>query len=289
MELPSLDLLRSLVAFAESRNLVEAAQRLGLSQPAVSIHLKRLEGATPVPVFSVEGKRKVLTHYGRALYVATRRELNRLEQSLEHVDRIYAFPEKLTLRVGARREIVHRVAQCIDFPGKIHFSTLSSQRAVARLLDHTVDLAVSHDQPDHPEIISRRLFSNGVMWVAHRKWLGSQEATLEMAADRSFLSKVPCLAYREDAPFLREWALHQGLRLRDLNIRYVCEDWASIIKLVEAGAGYSLVPDDMEVSSALVSTIGIPSSVIPKITHYALFHPDLRKIPAFKSFLKPAS
>ena len=72
---PPLELLELLVAVAESRNLVEAAARVGLSQPAVSMKLKTLETQLPLPAFARHGKRKVLTHYGSELYLAARTQL----------------------------------------------------------------------------------------------------------------------------------------------------------------------------------------------------------------------
>ena len=36
-------LIQTFVAFIEAANITEAAEKLGISQPAVSVHLKKLE------------------------------------------------------------------------------------------------------------------------------------------------------------------------------------------------------------------------------------------------------
>jgi DNA-binding transcriptional LysR family regulator len=53
-----LDLLRSYVAFVESSNMVEAAAKLGVSQPLLTKHLQLLEEISDQPLFAFEGRKK---------------------------------------------------------------------------------------------------------------------------------------------------------------------------------------------------------------------------------------
>jgi DNA-binding transcriptional LysR family regulator len=292
METVSLDLLRALVAVAESKNMVEAARKMGLSQPALSFQLKKLETSVPLPIFSFEGKRKVLTHYGRSLYRTTRRQLNRLDLALEKVNRRYGSAENLTLKIGTRREIFPRIADQLRFPGKIKFIALPTHRAVLRLLEHSLDLAISHEVPDLSEIIAKKLFSNGVKLVVHKKWIeslggeNSRKPLSSLAKSPEFLGRVPALSYRDDAPFLTEWAQAAGMTIKDFKIKYVCEDWNTVMSLVESGSGFSIVPEDISTQNVDILSFPIPKSVVPEVTYFVLYHRDLRKIPIFRNFLE---
>src|SRR5690242_5833191 len=114
---PDLNLLKTLISVAESRSFQEAAQRLGISQPAVSFQLRQLEATVAAPLFYLSGKRKVLTHYGQSLYETAKRQMHAFGKSLEDLDRNYANPGKLTLRIGGRLEVLAFVSPRISFPG----------------------------------------------------------------------------------------------------------------------------------------------------------------------------
>ena len=286
MKIPSLDLLSTLVAVAESPNLIEASRRLGMSQPAVTQHLQKLEQSSPYPLFTYQGKRKVLTRFGETLYESARSDLLRLEQGIARVTQAYALPENLTLRLGCRREIFSVAARKFHFPGRVEFSALSSQQALERLFDRSIDIAVSARRPDAHEIVARKIFNYDTRIVVHKKWLqGSDTFTLHQASSPEFLTRVPALAYRRDAPLLREWLTAQGISPNSITPRILCEDWRILMQLVEAHAGYALIPAHTPSFSPEVVSLPVPTSVIPEVTFYALFHRELRKIPAFKELL----
>ncbi|MFZ3229020.1 MAG: LysR family transcriptional regulator [Pseudobdellovibrio sp.] len=52
MKKPSLELLESLIVFAESGSLSKASDRLNMTQPALSMQLKRLEDFFDFPIFA---------------------------------------------------------------------------------------------------------------------------------------------------------------------------------------------------------------------------------------------
>ncbi|MCW6510774.1 LysR substrate-binding domain-containing protein [Lichenifustis flavocetrariae] len=66
MNLISLDIrmLRSLVSVVDSGSITETARRLGRTQPAITLQLKRLEELAGKPLFSHEGRRMALTSDG---------------------------------------------------------------------------------------------------------------------------------------------------------------------------------------------------------------------------------
>ena len=286
MKIPSLDLLSTLVAVAESPNLIEASRVLGISQPAVTAHLQRLEQSAPYPLFTFQGKRKVLTRFGQSVYESARDNLQELEQGLAEVVQAYAQPEKLTLRVGCRREIFTVVARKFRFPGRVEFSALSNHKAVSRLLDRSIDIAVSYSRPEAADIMAKKIFTFGSRLVVHKKWIEhSHPLTLSLASSTEFLTRVPALAYRREAPLLREWLIAQAIDPSKITPRMLCEDWRLLMHLVEAGAGYCVLPSNNETTSPDVLGIDLPSTVLPQVPYYALFHQELRRIPGFENLL----
>ena len=82
-----LNLLRVLNALLAEKSTVKAAERVGLSQSAVSAALGRLRGALDDPLLVRQGQRIVPTDFARSLEVPLKLILDDLEKLLlEHVD-----------------------------------------------------------------------------------------------------------------------------------------------------------------------------------------------------------
>lgn len=96
--------LKSFVAIAETGGVTRAAQRLSLTQSAVSMQLKRLEAALGQPLFERERKQMVLTAHGEQLLSYARRMLELNDEVLARMTE-QAFEGELTL--GAPHDIVY--------------------------------------------------------------------------------------------------------------------------------------------------------------------------------------
>lgn len=77
------DVLRSFVAVVDGGSMLRASERVFLSQPAISLQMKRLEELLQVPLFLREGRRLVLTPQGE-------RVLGHAREMLALNDRIVA-------------------------------------------------------------------------------------------------------------------------------------------------------------------------------------------------------
>ena len=62
-----IDVLRSFVAVVEGGSMLRASERVFLSQPAISLQMKRLEELLQLPLFIREGRRLVLTPQGETV------------------------------------------------------------------------------------------------------------------------------------------------------------------------------------------------------------------------------
>jgi len=283
MLMPSFELFEVLIAAAESRNLTDAAQKLKLSQPAVSMKLKELERQSPLPLFSLEGKRKVLTHYGRELYKIAKANRSAMANLYQSLNREYASAETLTLKVGSRRELFEALAPKIRFPGRLQFVALSSQECVQHLLDHKIDIAISHSLPDSPEIMGKKILESSANLVVHKKFLKGKK---NAASDPDFLQETPSVLYLETGHLLSEWVAHHKVPFESLKVRGIAEDWRTVQALVDEGWGYGIVPSYVPSFNPDVVTFPLPASVLPYYTFYAIFHKDLKRVPAFKEVLE---
>lgn len=69
------DVLRSFVAVVDGGSMLRASERVFLTQPAISLQMKRLEDLLQVPLFARKGRRLVLTPRGQDVLVHAREML----------------------------------------------------------------------------------------------------------------------------------------------------------------------------------------------------------------------
>jgi DNA-binding transcriptional LysR family regulator len=285
MKCPHPELLRVLAAAAESRNFYEAARLAGLSQPAVSMKLKQLQAQVPLPIFSLEGKRKVLTHYGRALYSMAREQREKMDRDFELLNRRYASARDLTLRIGCRQEVFNRVAPKLAFGGRIEHVSLSSHESILALQNHAIDIAVASELPDSAELMAKEVLRSESRLVVHRRWLKGKRLSMGLARDPEFLAGTPCILYQGNGHLLRDWVSHLRLSVAQLRPILVVGDWRGIQENVDAGLGYAIVPSYVEPRSKSVDCLALPHEVLRAYVYFAVFHKDLRQVGPFKRML----
>src|SRR6185295_410195 len=166
--------------------------------------------------------------------------------------------------IGVLTELFYRVVEFIKFPGRVQFFGMSNRESISALLDHNIDIAITHQRPDLSTIYATKLFAEGVKICVHKKFLGGKELTASIAKNPRFLSQVPFLAYKEDSPFIGEWLRHANVSRSALRILRICEDWRAIMAFIELQHGYSIMPRDLMTSSPDVTTFEVPYEVIPQ-------------------------
>lgn len=239
--------LRYFVAVAEELNFSKAAERLGMAQPPLSQQIQRLEAIVGHPLFE-RRPRVRLTPAGEAFLLSARRALAQVEQGVEASHRA-ARGEIGTVTVGfAASMVLSLVPEAVRafrkrFPGvELHLRELSSAAQVQALRDGQIDVGfVREPMAADPEIELEEI--GGESFVA----VLPPEHPL---ADRR---RVPLAALAEE-PFVH-FPRHVAPGLYD-RILSLCQDagfhprvvqeaheWLTIVGLVEAGMGVSLVPE----------------------------------------------
>ncbi|TXS95280.1 LysR family transcriptional regulator [Parahaliea maris] len=149
----SLDQWRALLAVVDSGGYAPAAEALGKSQSAISYAIQKLESALDLRVFSIDGRRAVLTDAGQVLYRRARQLVSEAED-LEHLAR----------RLQQRFETEIHIAVDAIFP-------------VWLLLEGMAELA--------------QAFPDTRVQVYETVLTGTEEALLQRRVDLALASRVP--------------------------------------------------------------------------------------------------
>jgi DNA-binding transcriptional LysR family regulator len=144
-----IDLLRTAVAIAETGSYTKAARELGLSQPAVSLQVKRLQKLFVGEIFDVSSGRPQLTAYGEAIVDNGRRILGINDEllSLANVKPSGANQIVIGLHNSIAPQQLFRVFKSVSSNQRreIVFRNLSSHSLLKGLEGGYIDIALLID------------------------------------------------------------------------------------------------------------------------------------------------
>ncbi|MEM9872160.1 MAG: LysR family transcriptional regulator [Pseudomonadota bacterium] len=234
--------LRYFRAVAHEGNLTRAAERLNLSQSALSIQIKALEARLGHALFDRVGRQLQLTEVGRI--------------ALDHADRIFSTGEDLMailnrsadatppLRVGALSTLSRNFQIQFLRPALTHpeldmvLTSGGSAQLLKALSDLALDVVLTTDAPRS---------AAGSDFIAHR--LAAHPAHLHGVPERMDHTDLKTLLTRQPVIVPTESAMRTGFNrlIARLGVqpRIVADvdDMAMVRLLAREGAGLALAPD----------------------------------------------
>ncbi len=239
------DHLRGFYFVARLGSFTEAAARLYLSQPAISLQVKALEKELGERLFDRVGRKIRLTHAGELLYVEAEGLLAKLEE-LEGTVRELKSLERGRLGLGASDTtsiyFLPGLLKCFRqaYPGvEVSISSVMSPQVVRKVLDRDVDLGIVTLSKAALELEVIPLFGERLVCIvspdhafAARKVVGAEELA---AQPLILLEKGSVTRERVDGFFA---SVRSPLRpIMELS------NFEIIKRYVAAGLGVSFVPE----------------------------------------------
>ncbi|MFP1624446.1 LysR family transcriptional regulator [Streptomyces sp. 5K101] len=243
--MPALDLLSTFLEIYRCGSLSAAAERLGLTQPAVSGQLARLEQELGEPLFV--RSRKGATPTARAADLAARigTHLDELRAALDtsgegaaHVGtvRIAGAAELMALRV------LPTLAPLTTRGLRLHVTPGLAADLLEALSAGRVDLVVSAVRPTQQEIAATPLVDEEFVLVGPPTLARSIDPVRLAADPVRALAHLPLVAYADDLPIVRRYWLSEFGRRPPNGIAVTVPDLRAVLAAVVAGAGVSTLP-----------------------------------------------
>jgi DNA-binding transcriptional LysR family regulator len=240
--------LKSFLAVAETLNFGRAAERLHLSQPALSLQIRSLEDAIGVRLFERNRRRTALTAAGILFREDATDVLTRVERAMHHA-RLAASGKVGSLRIGfistAAREIVPSIVR--EFRDAHEEVELSLRNILTmdqvRLLEAgTLDIGFLRLPVEgHPELDVVTVHKEPFVLVlpsSHRLAKRTELRLRDVASEKFVMYR------RDDAPGFHDLTLKI---LRDANIipriSQVAGEMHTLVSLVAAEMGIAVLPE----------------------------------------------
>lgn len=184
--------LRLVAGIADAGSMTRAAERLHLTQSALSHQLRDIEDRLGTPFFTRLGRRMVLTAAGRRVLDSARRVIPDIERTEEDVRRLAGHGDG-TIRVCTECNTgYHWLAPLLAaFHRKhprvsVHVAADATARPVTALLDGVVDLAILIDPLPDRRFRLRPLFDDEMVAIvakshrlAKKRWAGADDLAAE--------------------------------------------------------------------------------------------------------------
>ena len=234
--------LTAFLAVAESGSFSTAAERLFLTQPAVSKRIAQLEQQLGTRLFDRVGRRIRLTEAGEALLPRARQVLLDLEDMGRAISNLTGTVSG-TLRIGTSHHIgLHRLPPVLrrfsrEYPDvKLDIHFIDSEEAWEAVLHGDLEMGVVTlpPQPD-PRLHSQAVWQDPLVFMAARL----HRVTLKTLTGYSAILPSPVTFTRRIVESLFE---EQALTL---NISMSTNYLETIHMMVSIGLGWSVLPETM--------------------------------------------
>jgi DNA-binding transcriptional LysR family regulator len=240
---------------AELGSVRQAANKLRLTQPTVSLRLRNLEAELAEPVLEPHGRGVRLTQHGHAMFAKAKSVLDAYAGfQADHADGEIAGTVRIGLAEGFAVACLSHLVPALagHYPGLRPEWTVTTSAALEQdVVDGGLDLAVLVDPVGHRDLRLEPLGRQTNVWAGASSLGFSTEARPADFAGITLISTPPPTSmYRNTV----SWFASGGLTLPPL---CVCTSVNAAAQLVGAGIGVGIFPLRMVEAYGLGARIGI--------------------------------
>ena len=194
----SLRQLKLFEAVARHLSFTRAAEELHLTQPAVSIQVKQLEGSVGLPLFEQIGKRIFLTEAGRELFDASQDIFGRiktLEMVLADMKGLVKGRLDISVVTAAKYFSPHLLGAFLRlYPDvDVRLQVTNREQLLRRLSKNQDDLVIMGQVPDDIDVSAQPFLDNPLVIIAppSHRLAQARGITLEQLTSEAFVVREP--------------------------------------------------------------------------------------------------
>ena len=288
----NLNQLRVLEAVARTGSFSRAAEELSVTQPAVTVQIRKLEAHCGVLLFErVRGKGH-LTQAGQTLYAYAQRIFALADEAAQTVELVRGF------KAGRLRLIAGRTPAASYLPSlvagfrrrypeiRIQLLVDTSQRAADGILSLKDDLAVLGEEPRDPHLVREPFCDDRLVLIVppRHAWTRRRAISLRELTDQPFIQREPGSSTRA---LIESRMAAAGVALR---VTMELGSNEAIKRSVEMGDGVALVSAalvELETQSGRLSVVRTREPEIVR-SFYLTYHRERRESPLIRAMLDVA-
>jgi DNA-binding transcriptional LysR family regulator len=284
--------LRVFEAVANNSNFTRAAEELYLTQPAVSMQIRQLEGNLGIALFDHLGKKIFLTDAGKEFYKSSRnitQQLESVEEYLEELKGVRQGHLKIVVATTANSFATNLLATFIQRHPEITISldVTNRQRLIETLESNESDLVIMGQPPEKLDLVADPFMDNPLVMIVgrgHPLYRKRAKSTFTPSEVEQYKFVV-----REKGSGTRT-AMERFFRERELNLETSMEFGSNeaIKQAVQAGLGLAIVSIHtikLELQAKVVRILDVEDLPIKRKWHL-VYRKGKRLSPVAQAFRK---
>ncbi len=234
--------LQIFLMVTQTSSITKAADKLHLTQPAVSIQLKNLQDQFEIPLIEVIGRKVFVTDFGKEIALAAEKILDEVS-AINYKTMAYKGQLIGRLKISVVSTGKYVIPYFLsDFmqqhPGVELVLDVTNKSAVIESLEkNEVDFSLVSVLPDHIQVDHIELMENKLYLASSKK-----QKLERKVYDKNILQDVP-LIYREAGSGTRQ-VMERFIKQNNLTVQKKMELTSNeaVKQAVIAGLGYSILP-----------------------------------------------
>ena len=165
--------LKFLLAIDEAGTLTAAAEKLFVSQSALSQQIKSLENELGSPLFDRSRNRLQLTQAGALLLRRAKRILNEVDETITAIDELESLPRG-HLKIGVLQTVnAYLIPQAVasfsnSYPNvSLEIEELSAFEVERKVYEHDLDVGISFMPNEYPQLDFTPFLQEGLLFIVH--------------------------------------------------------------------------------------------------------------------------
>ena len=232
--------LRIFLKVSEYQSITKAAEDLHLTQPAISIQLKKLQEQFELPLTEVVGRQLYITDFGKEIARRSERilqEADGIKYTIDQYKGLLTGKIKISVVSTGKYVIPYFLKSFMDkFPGvEISINVSNKNRVVEGIGKNESDFSLVSVLPDNIKVNRVELLENRLYLIGSSEY----EQTVKKPKD---LEKITLL-FREDGSATRK-AMESYLQTNHVAVKKSMElvSNEAVKQAIMAGIGLSIVP-----------------------------------------------
>lgn len=164
--------LKYLVSIGEEGTFTAAADKLFISQSALSQQVKSMEEELGVPLFDRSRNNLQFTEAGELLHQRAKRivkEVDEAKTAIDELEELYRGTLKIGVVQTVNAYLIPQVVSAFSskFPNlRLKVDELSAPQVEEKLYNHELDLGISFRPADYPQLTFEALFEEELLFIA---------------------------------------------------------------------------------------------------------------------------
>lgn len=279
--------LKIFLQIHKHKSITKAAEEMHLTQPAISIQLKKLQDQFEIPLTEVIGRQLYITGFGEKIAEVSNRILNEAEAiktTMNEYKGLLVGKISISIVSTGKYVIPYFLTDFMKKNEGVDFSidVTNKVRVIDSLSNNETDFSLVSVLPENIAIEKVELMDNKLYLI------GNSTSDVSKKLSTTDIEKLPII-FREQGSATRV-AMENFLARHQLSVNKRLElvSNEAVKQAVNAGLGYSIMPliglrNELKSGEMKI----IPTSGLPIITSWNLiYNRDKKLSPAAKAFIK---